>query len=299
MKKLIAFMLALAVFATALTACGDSSSSSSQGADSAAASSQGSSESTASEEGSSEGEQGGESSDLKAPVADGPIDITQGMTENMLTRSIHFEGDTTRLANVLKNAKDPDNDKAWNIVFLGDSITAGSTVSQGSLSYVNRFSLWWKDNVNRKTIFTNAGIGATNSYFGVHRVDKDVFEYTPDIIFIEFINDSGNVFYEATMESLIRKCLAYETNPAVILIEMSLEGGGNAQDIHSTSAEKYGVPVLSYHDAITPEIEAGNLTFKSSTSKPTAEATAKPTAEPTAGPTTAPPTTTPPENADE
>lgn len=256
-KKIFAFMLAFAVACASLAGCGDSSSSSGGDSGSTADSAQGSNESESSSEGT-------ENADLKAPVADGAIDITQGMTENMLTRSVHYEGDTTRLANKIKEAKDSGNDKTWNIVFLGDSITAGSTTSKGEYTFVNRFTMWWKENINKKTLFTNAGIGATNSYYGVHRLDRDVFVNTPDIIFVEFINDTGNQFYEATMESLLRRCLAYESNPAVILVEMSLDGGGNAQDIHSTSAEKYSVPVLSYHDAVNPEIEAGNISFKSS-----------------------------------
>lgn len=259
LRKLMAAALAVSMTAVCFTACGDSSSSSSAGS-SGADSSQASTDSAVSQTDSGSDV----NADLKAPVADGPIDITQGMTENMLTRSIHYEGDTTRLANKLKEAKSEDNDKIWNIVFLGDSITAGSTTSKGEYTFVNRFTLWWKDNVNKKSKIINAGIGATNSYYGVHRLDRDVFVNTPDIIFIEFINDTGDMFYESTMESLIRKCLAYETNPAVVLVEMSLDGGGNAQEVHEAPAEKYGVPILSYHDAVDPEIKAGNLTFKSS-----------------------------------
>ncbi|MBR1724514.1 MAG: SGNH/GDSL hydrolase family protein, partial [Ruminococcus sp.] len=220
-------------------------------------------ESSASAGADDSGSEGG----LKAPVSDSPIDITRGMTENMLTRSVHFEGDTSRLSAKLQKAK--SGSEPFNIVFLGDSITAGSTTSNFENTYVTRFSLWWKENFNADTTITNSGIGATNSYLGVHRLDTDVFAYSPDIIFVEFINDSGDPFYEATMESLIRRCLAYENDPAVILIEMSLEGGGNAQDLHSPSAEKYGVPVLSYHDAIAPEVEAGNISFKSSGASPT------------------------------
>ena len=259
MKKIISMTLAVLLAGMAFTACGDSSSSSSDSSSAAASSSASGNESTGGDESQTD-----TNSDLAAPVADGAIDITQGMTENMLTRSIRFEGDTTRLANKLKEAKDASSDKTWNIVFLGDSITAGSSASGNQYNFVGLFTEWWKENYNKKTIVTNAGIGATNTYFGVHRTDRDVLAKEPDIIFIEFINDSGDMFYEATMESLIRKCLAYKSNPAVVLVEMSLEGGGNALDQHLPPAEKYGVPVLSYHDAIYPEVEAGNISFKSS-----------------------------------
>ena len=194
-------------------------------------------------------------------------DVTPGMTEDMLARSIHFLGDTSRLASKLKKARD-DNTSDLNIVFLGDSITAGSTTSKPEYAFVNRVKTWCRNNISKNTNVTNSGIGATNSYLGVHRLERDVFAYSPDIIFVEFINDTGDQFYKATMESLIRRCLAYENDPAVILIEMSLDGGGNAQDLHDPSAEYYGVPVLSYHDAITPEISEGNISFRSSDSNP-------------------------------
>ncbi|MCR5816728.1 MAG: SGNH/GDSL hydrolase family protein [Ruminococcus sp.] len=263
MKKLLAKTLALVLALSAFTACGDSGSSSD-----GASSSADSQTSSASEGGdASSGDDTAANSDLKAPVADGAIDITQGMTENMLTRSIHFEGDTTRLANKLKEAKE-NQDKTCNIVFLGDSITAGSSAAGTKYNFVGLFTEWWKTNYNKKTVVTNAGIGATNTYFGVHRTDRDVLSYEPDIIFIEFINDSGDMFYQKTTDSLVRKCLAYKSNPAVVLVEMSLEGGGNAHEQHVPVAEKYGVPVLSYHDAIYPEVEAGNINFKSSAGRP-------------------------------
>ncbi|MBR4622887.1 MAG: SGNH/GDSL hydrolase family protein [Ruminococcus sp.] len=275
MKKIFALALAFVMAAAVLASCGseDSSAASSKSSGTASTaedvSDAGNGDSAEEPDESSEDTPADNGSDLKAPVNDGPIDVTKGCTENMLIRSVHFEGDTTRLAAKLKEAKDPDVKKMTNIVFLGDSITAGSTVSNSKFQYVKQFENWWKDNVGVLYRVYNAGIGATDSYYGVHRVDRDVLSYEPDIIVIEFINDAGGGdFYKAAMESLVRKCLAYETKPAVILLEMSLEGGSNAQEAHAAVGEKYNVPVLSYHDAVNPEIEAGNLTFTSSKRKP-------------------------------
>ena len=273
MKKFFALALALVMTAALLTSCGSEDSSaagSSKAADagSKAAETPDGSEADAAE--STDDSTAPAADDgLKAPVSDSPIDVTQGCTENMLIRSVHFEGDTTRLAAKLKEAKDPDSKKLTNIVFLGDSITAGSTVSNSKYQYVKQFENWWKDNVSVLYKVTNAGIGATDSYYGAHRLERDVFSAKPDIIFVEFINDAGNTdFYKETMDSLIRKCLAYETKPAVVLLEMSLDGGGNAQDSHAPVGEKYGVPVLSYHDAVYPEVQAGNFVFTTANKKP-------------------------------
>ena len=176
-------------------------------------------------------------------------------------RSIHSRGNTDRLTAKLKAAKSGKEKKLTQIAFLGDSITAGSGSTNSKYQFTKQFDTWFKENVNVLYKVTNAGIGATDSYLGVHRVEKDVFSVEPDIIFIEFINDRDDIFYQTTMDSLIRKCLAQPNNPAVVLVEMSLEGGGNCQSAHSAAAATYDVPVLSYHDAITPEIEAGNFAF--------------------------------------
>lgn len=240
MKKILAVSLALLFTAALFAACGSKDKKKSQtapGSDGAA------------ESNSPDG--------LKAPVSDKPINVNNGITENMLIRSVHYEGDLSRLAAKLREAK---NGKAQTVVFLGDSITAGSTADTQH-QYVNAASKWWKQNINANTEFHNAGIGATDSYYAAHRAGRDVFAHDPDYIFIEFINDSDNDHYKETMESLIRKCLARENTPAVVLIEMTLKGGGNAQGAHSAAAQHYGVPVLSYHDAVAPEVSAGNFSF--------------------------------------
>ena len=195
------------------------------------------------------------------PVADAPFDPATGMTGNMLARSVRFEGDTSRLKAKLEQVFDGNYQGQTNVFFFGDSISDGSGAS-GSLSFRKLVEKWFTDNAKSNTVCQNASIGATDSYLGVHRVDKDVLSKEPDIIFIEFINDSDDDFYKACMESLIRKCLAAPTDPAVVLVEMTLEGGGNCQSAHLAAAEAYGVPVLSYHDAVTPEIEAGNFAFR-------------------------------------
>lgn len=265
MKKLLAITLALLVTAALFAACGktddsEAASGASSENGSAAGNDQEQSSADASSDESSESNAPDDPADdgLKAPVSDAPIDVKNGITENMLIRSVHSEGDNSRLAEKLRKAK---SGEALNVVFLGDSITAGSS-ADNKHRYTTIVTDWWKENVSADTKFHNAGIGATDSYYAVHRADRDVFAHDPDVIFIEFINDSGkDEYYKQTMESLIRKCLSAENAPAVVLIEMTLKGGGNAQGSHVPVAEKYGVPVLSYHDAVAPEVEAGSFSF--------------------------------------
>lgn len=240
MKKLLAISLALLCTAALFAACGSKDKKSSK----AAAGSGGAAESN-----SPDG--------LKAPVSQNKLDVKDGLTENMLIRSVHSEGSKARLAAKLRKAK---AGKQLSVVFLGDSITAGSSADTAH-QYTNVVSEWWKQSISEKTVFHNAGIGATDSYYAAHRVQRDVFAYDPDVIFIEFINDRDDSHYKEAMESLVRKCLARPNDPAVILIEMTLKGGGNAQGAHSAVAAHYGLPVISYHDAVAPEVGAGNFSF--------------------------------------
>lgn len=245
MKKMLALTAAFIMTSAVFTGCGDSGSSSGVNSDNG--------ESTASQAAPDSAAE-----ELKAPVNDGAIDVSQGCTENMLTRSVFSEGDTSRLAAKLKYALD-NKKETTKITFLGDSITAGSAATSSGNQYVNQFKTWWEDNVSYYVDVTNAGIGATDSYLGVHRVQADVLDAQPDIIFIEFINDVDNDFYKSTMDSLIRKCMAAENKPAVVLVEMTMEDGTCPQNIHTEIGKAYNLPIISYHDAVLPEVEAGNI----------------------------------------
>ncbi len=211
--------------------------------------------------------------ELKAPVADGKIDLSKGATENMLIRSLAYEGDSSRLAQKLKEAKELAESKEYTaqekyyypteVVFMGDSVTTGYNAS-GDKKFASQFQGWWENNISFYAEWENAGLIATDSYVGVHRVDSDVLVHQPDIIFIEFVNDADceDDRCKEAMDSLLRKCMSDEGMPAVILIETMREDGSSPQDMHMELAEAYGIPVISLRDAVMPEIDAGNITWE-------------------------------------
>ena len=257
MKNKLALILALTICASAFTGCaGASSGESSKAADSSAEVGE-----TADNSGDTIAEETASEKLLaEYPVNDGAYDFKQGATENMLARSLLNRGNTSRLAAKIQRAVD-DPKAVTNICYLGDSITAGSGASGSAKQYTNLITAWWEENLSLYVLGTNAGIGATDSYLAVHRAYRDVPPES-DIVFIEFINDQDSEFYQATMDSLVRYCLALENQPAVILIEPSTEGGGSPQSAHLKVAETYDLPMISYHDAIIPEIDAGNFAWK-------------------------------------
>ncbi len=75
---------------------------------------------------------------------------------------------------------------------------------------------------------------------------------------VEFaVNDNwtdGEAF-----EGLVRQILAQPNSPAVLLLFMMWEKGGNDQEMQSKVGAHYRMPMVSFRDAIWPEIEAGRL----------------------------------------
>lgn len=206
----------------------------------------------------------------KYPVSDKPIDVTAGCTENMIGRALIYNGDLTRLAAVIERAKaDPMN--KTSIMMFGDSISAGSGAKSSLTAYSNLIENWWQENVAEYAEIQQKSIGATDSYLAVHRFDNDITNYDcdtsvdgiqpPEIIIIEYINDEATETYRETMDSLVRKALALPNNPAVIIVMPSTDGAYAPQDIHLEVAQHYEVPFISFHDAVQPEIKAGNFAW--------------------------------------
>lgn len=145
------------------------------------------------------------------------------------------------------------------IAALGGSITEGFFSSVPEKSYAGIMANWWKETFpDTKIHYVNAGIGATDSYLGLHRAGRDVLSYEPDFIIVDFtVNDTAEPFYEKSYERLIQTLLSAKSRPAVVLLFMTMEDGTSAQAYHSRIGEKYGLPMISYGNVVLEEIKAG------------------------------------------
>lgn len=171
--------------------------------------------------------------------------------------------DDTALAAVMKKAREGEK---VVIACIGGSITQG-TISGGSRdkeitdkkSYADIFFEWWKDTFpGTEFEFVNAGIGGTDSYLGVHRVQKDVLNYEPDLVLVEFsVNDEDSLFYKKTYDNLVRKILKSENDPAVMLLYMGQTNGATAQGNHVFVGFNYKLPMLSYTSMINDMMSQG------------------------------------------
>lgn len=179
----------------------------------------------------------------------------------MYRRAVDFpQGDLSRLANVLRKAQ---NGEEITIGFLGGSITEGRGASGVENCYVSQVYRWWYETFPQAKIqVINAGVGGTSSYLGVHRVDAELLVHQPDLVFMEFaVNDTFSEFCMSSYENLIRKILAADSNPALVLLFATNAVGDSSQAVQAALGQYYCLPMISYGKAVTPEIEAGSFTW--------------------------------------
>ena len=190
-----------------------------------------------------------------------PVDLDAGLTDAMYERGLINEGDTSRLAAAMKKAQ---NGEDITVAVIGGSITQGTAASNNALCYGSLFFQWWQEKFPECNVNTvNAGIGGTNSYLGVNRVDDQVLSYNPDVVVVEFsVNDTDKVLNKYSYDSLVRKILNCDSQPAVMLLFTTQEDGTSLWETHKEIGAAYDLPMLSYRAVVYPEVSAGTLDWK-------------------------------------
>lgn len=190
------------------------------------------------------------------------------VTQRQMKLAVPWAGmDESALYNVMRKAQ---SGQKVTIAFIGGSITKG-TVSRGTrdgtfrkkLTYVDYFSDWWYKKFPRADLrFVNAGISATDSYLGVHRVQNDVLAKKPDLVVVEFaVNDKKTSYHKQAYENLVRKILAADSKPAVMLLFMSKLNGKNCQLQQSQIGKHYNLPMVSYANVMKDMVSKGIYTI--------------------------------------
>ncbi|HEY3330437.1 MAG TPA: SGNH/GDSL hydrolase family protein [Capsulimonadaceae bacterium] len=181
-------------------------------------------------------------------------------TPDQLARSVVATGNTSRIQRVLAKAR---LGSPVTIVFLGGSITQGAAATLQANRYASLVATWWKQKYPTCALtFINAGIGATGSNYGSFRAQRDVFASKPDLVVVEYACNDGNTpTHEASYEGLLRQILTQPQDPAVLLLFMMHEGGTNDQASESKIGKYYDLPMISYRDALWPDIQAGTIKY--------------------------------------
>ncbi len=251
MSKKILAVLCAAALAVSMTACSDTGSSSAS--DTQSAGTQESGGQTVSDAAQSSEEDDG---DYVSYVLGGEI------TPNMISKSRLNEGNKVRLAKVIKKLQAGEE---VTVGYIGGSITQGTSAGN-ELCYAKLTTDWIAEQYpDAKVNYVNAGIGATGSYIGVHRVTDQLLTKNPDLVFVEFsVNDTyaNSARDKEAYDSLLRTIWAYECSPAIITLVTTQEDGTSMQQVHSEVALQYDLPMISYHDAILDVIDHGDIKWK-------------------------------------
>ena len=174
-------------------------------------------------------------------------------------KALLVEGDWTRFERVWARL---DRGEPIRIAVIGGSITQGAGASKGENQWGRKFADGWRRAFPRcKIDFVNAGIGATGSDIGAFRLQRDVLDRKPDVVAVEFsVNDSPCRERAESYEGVIRQLLKDPRGIAVIQLGMVGQAGGNAQAWHGQVARHYGVPYVSYRDALYyPYVKEGTV----------------------------------------
>ena len=178
------------------------------------------------------------------------------LTSDIVARSQLSSGDLGRLARVFAKAR---RGEPIRLGVIGGSITVGAIASNPGNSYSGLLLAWWRERFPKCEIdLINAGVAGTGSIYGALRAGRDLLSGTPDLVVIEFaVNDNwtdGEAY-----EGLVRQVLAQSNQPAVILLFMMWERGGNDQEMQAKVGTHYHLPMVSFRDAMWPEMAAGRL----------------------------------------
>ena len=192
-------------------------------------------------------------------VEDSEYVINNGITDKMVALSELNLGNQVRLADVMKRA---EAGEAITVAYIGGSITQGSSAGDNDC-YARLTTNWFQNTFPDATInYVRAGIGATGSYIGVHRVDRDVLSHNPDIVFVEFsVNDTteNTTRNVNSYDSLLRKIWNSDSSPAIVCIGMTQDSGTSFQNQHYSVAAHYDLPYISYRNAILHVINQGYI----------------------------------------
>lgn len=162
---------------------------------------------------------------------------------------------------------------------LGGSITQGFNANYNPITsdknafnrnlycWSNLLREWLANTFNVNVTLYNAGIGSTTSTVGVGRVVNDILSHNPDLIVIDYaVNDSDSTSDASkTMtyayEALTRRVLNSGDDVALMMMFAAKENLTNKQEKYAAIGNHYGIPMISYRDAIAPLINDGTYVW--------------------------------------
>ena len=220
---------------------------------------------------------GGESSTTAPESTLEPVDENIYFTEAMADIEKEYY-DFINYRNYLVNTnKKLTEDKELSVLFFGGSLTSGYGASdEEKYSWRGRTCDWFKSNYQDVEFkFINKAIGESGTYLGTFRLQLDVIEEKPDLIFMEYaINDMYfKSDYDDTamrVETIIREIKAALPETEIIILittdngclERNKKGELHTQgQAHEDMAKAYGISSLHIGRALAKECDYSKEKF--------------------------------------
>lgn len=148
------------------------------------------------------------------------------------------------------------NKGTFRICYLGGSITEGAGASDKSRKWATQITAYLNSLELGNTVFEeiNAGIGGTDSAYGMMRLERDVISTSPDAVFIDFsLNDMAlsDDFSVRMYEGIIRKLMTLPKTPYVICVGVVPNRECEFKtELHKKIAAHYGLQYIDVKAAI-------------------------------------------------
>lgn len=158
--------------------------------------------------------------------------------------------------------------KEVNIAYFGGSITEGAgSTDKKSKGWRSLTTNWIRDTYpNSKITEINATIGGTGSKPAIFRLEEDVLQYAPDLLFIEFMtNDSEMPGCEQYEEAIIRQTMKNSPTTDIVLVltctqriyeKMLRDEYPDSYHSYHVLSKHYNIPLLDIGEEINTRVRS-------------------------------------------
>lgn len=123
--------------------------------------------------------------------------------DNMVERSLMDLGNLERMSKFIGKL---ESKQEVTIAFIGGSITEGLTAGPEKCWAKLTYDRLCEKYPDTKINYVNAGLSGTPSVLGNIRLQRDVLDHKPDIVFVEFaVNDGNDQIYKDSYDAMVRK----------------------------------------------------------------------------------------------
>lgn len=145
--------------------------------------------------------------------------------------------------------------KQVTVAYIGGSITHGAGASDvNKTSYRALVNHWLRTRFpNSKINELNSAVSGTNSMYAAIRARRDVVEYKPDLVLLEFATSDASETEDAvkkSIEGIVRQLLAVSQPPEIVMVYAPNAEQKTAMSWHEEIAEYYHLPKLNLQELL-------------------------------------------------